>query len=646
MKSLFQEQSIKNKLTTFSMVITGAALFLACLSFSIYDVTSIRKEMVKEIKILADMIGKNCTAALSFQDKNDAAEILSALNVHDQVIWAGILDKHGNRFATYEASEASARQHLSPSLPSDKTHDFREGLLTVRKPIMLGNEVLGEVYIVSDLGELYARIRTFVVILLIVFTISSLAAFLIARKLHDGIAEPILQLTRTAKLVSDERDYSVRATKYSDDELGFLTERFNEMLGQIQERNNALQEAHDKMEKQATKLREELKQRKRLQSELARAQRLETAGRIAGQIAHDFNNLLGPLAAYPTLVRDDLPADHAAQEMLAEMEASACKIAEINQQLLALGRRGHYTQEVIDLNGQVQKVLTSLSLPREIQVKTELASDLFCIKGGSAQLVRALNNIISNAVEAMHFDGVLTVRTENIYIDNPLQHKNILKRGEYVRLEISDTGDGIDQSHLDKIFDPFFTTKTMDRMRGSGLGLSVVHGVMQDHHGHVTVDSTPGKGTTFSLFFPIVRDLNELPAPLEEVRGGNESILVVDDDPIQRKVNQQILNRLGYQVHAIASGEQAVEYVKEHPQDLLLLDMLMEGIDGTETYKRILQFRPDQRALLLSGYAKSKRVEQAIRLGAGSFIAKPISMTSLATAVRKELDQHQNNNSD
>jgi len=644
MKLRIPKQSIKSKLIIFSMLITCTGLFLACLSFSIYDLTSIRKEMIHEMKTLADIIGKNSTAALSFSDRADATEILSALNAHEHVIGAAILDEAGNRFATYEKDGQIVERRLS--LPPDKNQDFHDGYLIIKRPIMLGNELLGEVYIVSDLGEFYARLRTFALILLIVFTVSSLVAFLIARKLHVRIAEPILQLTKTAKHVSQNRDYSVRATKHSDDELGFLTERFNEMLGQIQERNNALQEAHDKMEKQAQKLRKELKQRKRLQSELALAQRLETAGRIAGQIAHDFNNLLGPLAAYPTLVRDDLPPDHPAQEMLAEMETSAAKIAEINQQLLALGRRGHYTQEAIDLNEQVQKVLNSLSLPPGIDVKQELASDLFSIKGGSAQIGRALTNIIINGVEAMHFEGVLTVRTQNVYIEKPMKHKHMLKRGEYVKLEISDTGDGIEQGNLDKIFDPFFTTKTMDRMRGSGLGLSVVHGVMQDHHGYATVDSTPGVGTTFSLFFPVARDLKQVQSSLEEIRGGSESILVVDDDPIQRKVNQQILNRLGYQVHAISSGEQAVEYVREHPHDLLVLDMLMEGIDGTETYKQILKFRPDQRAILLSGYAKSRRVEQAIQLGAGGFIAKPISMTTLAMAVRRELDQLKNNHSD
>lgn len=641
MRARLQKQPIKSKLTIYNMLITGTALLVACFAFSIYDWTSVRRQMAKEMAVLAEMIGKNCTAALSFKDRRDAREILSALKANQHVMWAAVLDSKGNLFAVYGSDGPISKQRYA--LPPDKTHDFRSGRLIVRKPITLGNEPIGEVYVISDLGELTSRIQTFIIILLIVLTISLLAAFLIARKLQSGISEPILQLTDTARTVSEKKDYSVRATKYSDDELGFLTESFNEMLAQIQQRNNELQETHDKLEKQAEKLRKELKQRKRLQSELARAQRLETAGRIAGQIAHDFNNLLGPLAAYPSLVSDDLPPDHPAQEMLSEMETSATKIAEINQQLLALGRRGHYTQEAVDLNELVQKVVESLKIPPAIQLQKNLANDLFTIKGGSAQLTRALSNIIINAIEAMHFDGVLTIYTQNFYLDQPMQQKHLIKRGEYVKLDISDTGGGIDKRHLDKIFDPFFTTKTMDRMRGSGLGLSVVHGIVQDHNGYVTVDSSP-EGTTFSLFFPVNREMEEEPSePREEVRGGDESILVVDDDPFQRRVAGAILNRLGYQVHAIDSGEKAVEYVKEHPTDLILLDMLMDGIDGTETYQKILRFRPDQRALVFSGYAMSKRVDKALELGAGGFIAKPISMQTLANAVRQELDRHKNN---
>ncbi|MFQ5822964.1 MAG: PAS domain S-box protein [bacterium] len=379
---------------------------------------------------------------------------------------------------------------------------------------------------------------------------------------------------------------------------------------------------------------------KRLQEELARAQRLESAGRVAGQIAHDFNNLLAPLTAYPTLIREELPENYSILEMVDEMESAANKIAEINQQLLALGRRGHYSMEPIDLNDLAQKVVLSQPLPKEIIVHEELSSDLFLIKGGAAQLSRALTNLIINAKEAMQGIGVLTIKTENVYLDNPLRGYQTIKRGEYVVLKVSDTGIGIEPEILDKIFDPFFTTKKMDRLRGSGLGLSVIHGIIEDHKGYITVDSTLGQGTTFTLYFPVTREIEIQAAEVvKKTKGGQEKILIIDDDPVQRRVAGQLLKRLGYKVHTVSSGEQAVKYVKMYPQDLLLLDMVMDGIDGAETYRQILENQPEQKAILFSGYAMSPRVQDALRLGAGSFISKPLTLKTLATAVRKELDK-------
>ncbi|MFQ5823476.1 MAG: PAS domain S-box protein [bacterium] len=385
----------------------------------------------------------------------------------------------------------------------------------------------------------------------------------------------------------------------------------------------------------------DITENKRLQRELARAQRLETAGRVASQIAHDLNNLLAPLTAYPTLIREDLPSNHPVLELVVEMESAANKIAEINQQLLALGRRGHYTMELIDLNDLVQKVILSQHLPNEIVLREELASDLLLIKGGVAQLTRALTNLINNAKEAMQDMGNLMFKTENVYLDKPLRGYQTIERGEYVKLNISDTGTGIAPEILDKIFDPFFTTKKMDRMRGSGLGLSVVHGIMEDINGYITVESTLGQGTTFSLYFPVSRGVeSEIPEFFEKSKGGNERILVVDDDPVQRRVASQILERMGYEVNTVSSGEQAVNYVKKHPQDLLLLDMVMNGIDGAETLRRILEFQPEQKAIIFSGYAMSQRVQEALRLGAGTFVSKPVTLNALASAVRSELDKN------
>ncbi len=384
----------------------------------------------------------------------------------------------------------------------------------------------------------------------------------------------------------------------------------------------------------------DITKRKMLQEELERAQRLESAGRVAAQIAHDFNNLLSPLAAYPYLMREELPPDSPLLDMLDEIENAADKLAEINQQLLTLGGRGHYTMESVDLNSLIHSILMSQDLPAGVKLKEKFESNLSPVKAGTSQLTGALGNLIMNAVEAMAGGGTLTVKTVTITIGEVTQGHRSAKPGDYVKLEISDTGAGIDPEILGSIFDPFFTTKTMDRKRGAGLGLSVAHGIIEDHDGYIDAHSRDGHGATFVVLLPATMPVSRKADKMaRKMMGGSERILVVDDDPIQRKVAGQLLKRLGYQVHVVPSGEKAVRHIKTRPYDLLVMDMVMSGIDGVEAYRRILEHRPNQKAIILSGYAKSNRVAQAFKLGAGSFVSKPVTQQTLAEAVRRELDK-------
>ncbi|MBI5869159.1 MAG: PAS domain S-box protein [candidate division Zixibacteria bacterium] len=378
--------------------------------------------------------------------------------------------------------------------------------------------------------------------------------------------------------------------------------------------------------------------RKQAEEQLLRAKRLEAAGQLAGQIAHDFNNLLGPLVAYPELIAPHLPPDARLQEMLHDMAAAARQIADINQELLTMSRRGHYNLEPLDLNRLVEHCLRTVSTPAPITIARELSERLPLVRGGASQIMRLLNNLINNAFDAMPDGGALTVRTAKINLDAPLKRYPDVRPGEFVRLDITDTGRGIPTGAVERIFEPFFTTKKADRRRGSGLGLAVVHSVMEDHEGYVDFDSEPGKGTTFSLYFPVNPVPSPEPAPDSSVpMGTGQRVLVVDDDSMQRRIAERTLKRLGYVVQTVASGEEAVEFVAQHPQEILLLDMVMDGIDGTETLRRIKRQYPDQIAIILSGYACSDRVDEAMRLGAKGFIQKPVHLATLAAALHDAL---------
>jgi CheY-like chemotaxis protein len=238
--------------------------------------------------------------------------------------------------------------------------------------------------------------------------------------------------------------------------------------------------------------------------------------------------------------------------------------------------------------------------------------------------------------------GALTIATSNQYLDKPIQGYDAVREGDYAVLSVSDTGEGIPAADLKRIFEPFYTKKVMGRS-GTGLGLAVVWGTVKDHDGYIDVRSEEGKGSTFSLYFPVTREdmVSEQKAVLpESYAGRGESILVVDDVKEQRELATKMLTRLGYQVSAAASGEEAIEYLKAHRVDLMVLDMIMDpGIDGLETYQKVVKNNPKQKAIIVSGFSETNRVKKAQELGAGAYVKKPYVMERIGLAVRNELDR-------
>lgn len=385
----------------------------------------------------------------------------------------------------------------------------------------------------------------------------------------------------------------------------------------------------------------------RTQKKLAQAERLETAGSIAGHIAHDFNNLLTPLLGYPDLIVDELPPDSQSRSDLMLIKKTAQQIADINQQLLALSRRGYYEQSVLNVNAVIRdlvQVLHREASAAGIEIAAKLAPDVMNIKGGSEQLARVFENLCRNGMEAVAGGGTLGISTENVYLETPAGSIETIAPGEYVCVTVTDSGHGIPEKIMSRIFDPFFTTKQATRRRGSGLGLSVVHSIVKDHAGFVDVESAVGVGSSFRLFFPICRD-EIAEVEKEGDHTGNETILVVDDDQLQIEVTSRILTKLGYRTISAQSGEDAVSISEncaragEFPA-LIVLDMVMGGgIDGAETFRRIKEINPAQRCIILSGYVETDTVSKAQALGAGPYIRKPVSMGKLGRLVRMELDR-------
>ena len=386
--------------------------------------------------------------------------------------------------------------------------------------------------------------------------------------------------------------------------------------------------------------------KKKLETQLQRAQKMEALGTLAGGVAHDLNNILSGIVSYPELLLMDLAEDSELKEPLETIQKSGFKAAAIVQDLLTLARRGVSISEVVNLNKIISEHLESPEFEKikqfhpELKVNSDLDPDLLNISGSPVHLSKTVMNLVSNAAEAMADGGTIFLTTENKYLDQPVGGYDEIEEGDYILFKISDSGIGISPEDKERIFEPFYTKKIMGRS-GTGLGMAVVWGTVKDHNGYIDLQSTEGNGTTFTLYFPVTReslvDDQSAGAP-DENYGKGEKILVVDDIEEQRMIASLILKKLGYDVNSVPGGEEAIGFLQDHSADLIVLDMIMDpGMDGLETYKQILQINPDQKAIIASGYSETWRVKEAQRLGAGAYVKKPYTIDKIGRAVTAEL---------
>jgi PAS domain S-box-containing protein len=389
-------------------------------------------------------------------------------------------------------------------------------------------------------------------------------------------------------------------------------------------------------------------ERRRLEDRLQRAEKMEAMGTLAGGVAHDLNNVLGIVVGYSELLLNDSGESSSARSKAMQIFKGGQRAAAIVQDLLTLARRGVSNRKVLNLNNIVLECwnfpeFTKISSYHpNIRIKTDLEANLLNISGSAVHLGKSLMNLVSNAAEAMPEGGAITIKTGNQYLDKPVSGYDEVREGDYVVLSVSDTGEGIPASDLKRIFEPFYTKKVMGRS-GTGLGLAVIWGTVKDHLGYINVESQEGKGTIFTLYFPVTREeisQEQVSISAAEYMGNGESILVVDDVKEQRELAGTMLKKLNYTVVSVSSGEEAVEYLKQNAVGLVILDMIMDpGMDGLDTYAKILEIHPHQRAIIVSGFSETERVSRTQALGAGTYVKKPYVLENLGLAVRKELDQ-------
>lgn len=389
-------------------------------------------------------------------------------------------------------------------------------------------------------------------------------------------------------------------------------------------------------------------EKKELQRQLQKAQKMEVVGVLAGGVAHDLNNILSGVINYPELILLHLPEDSPLQKPVKSIQASGLRAAEVVEDLLTIARGVAINKEISNLNMIVDEYLTSSEHQQikqthpALRFKKELDPDLLNVDCSRIHVTKALMNLVINASESTNSPlGTVTIATRNCYLDKPLKGYEQVRTGEYTVLSVSDNGPGTGPADLERIFEPFYTKKKMGRS-GSGLGLAVVWNIIQDHQGYKDVRSDEN-GTMFELYFPAERtplDSQKKAVSLKEYTGNEESILVVDDEEQQRDIAFRLLTELNYKAATAASGRAAIEYVRRKSFDLILLDMVMpNGMNGRETYEEIIKIHPGQKAIIASGYARTKEVMAAQALGAGKYLKKPYVLEKLGMAIREELQR-------
>jgi two-component system, cell cycle sensor histidine kinase and response regulator CckA len=380
--------------------------------------------------------------------------------------------------------------------------------------------------------------------------------------------------------------------------------------------------------------------RKGLEKQLQNAQKMEAIGTLAGGIAHDFNNLLAGIQGRVSLMLMGKDAVYADFEHLKEIESYIDSATRLTRQLLAFAKGGKYEVTPTDLNGLIHDQNRMFGRTRkEISIHGAYEENLWPVEVDRGQLEQAILNLYVNAWQAMDVGGEIHVETQNVVLDAQCTRPHDVKLGKYVKLTVRDTGVGMDHEIQEKIFDPFFTTKEMGR--GTGLGLASTYGIVKNHGGFIDVDSQKGHGSTFTLYLPASqKEIVPEKKPTEDLLRGSETILFVDDEDILTAFAEDLLGRLGYTVLIAGSGKEALEIYEENRDriDMVLLDMVMPGMSGGETYDNLKSLNPHIKALLSSGYSIDGQAVAILDRGCNGFIQKPFKIKQLSQKLREILD--------
>ena len=734
----FRDEPITRKLTLVTMLTTSVALLLACAAFGTYDLSRFRDTTTRELKILADIISSNSTAALVFNDQDAAQENLVALAAQQHIISACIYTQEGEDFAAYFRGEVSRD---CPPQPAHWGPRFENGNLGLFQPIVLDGEKIGSIFLQSDLQDMYARLRRSAAIVAFVMLAATLAAFLLSSRVQRVISTPILGLVETAKYVSDEKDYSARAKKYGEDELGVLVDSFNRMLGQIQEQDLTLRQreehfrslienasdvitildgdgtiryispsiervleykpqdlagknildlvhaedtqivqntlSHSIQNPGPTPLIEfrflhndaswhileavgnfldksavesivvnfrDVTVQKRATAELQQAKEAAEAANTAksqflANMSHELRTPLNAIIGYSDMLREEAK-DQGQQDSIPDLQ----KIHTAGKHLLNL------INDILDISkieaGKMDLFLEVLELPSIIQevvatlhplvekgntLKVNCPADMGTVCVDAMKVRQVLFNLLSNACKF----------TERGTISLDVTRKKVDGR-DWIHCRVKDTGVGMTPEQMEKLFLDFtqVDASTTRKFGGTGLGLAISMRFCRLMGGDITAESTVGEGSTFTIRLPAEVCMPDKESSvsaavsLTKQESSPKTVLVIDDDSTQRDLITRNLNREGFQVISASSGEEGIQLAKRLSPMAITLDVMMPGMDGWATLKA-LKGDPELAMIpvILLTIVDNKNL--GYRLGASSYLVKPIDPNRLAAVLRK-----------
>jgi len=656
----FSRWPIDRKLALVVTATTLAALALSFAAVFFFDSVAARRALVRELSIAGEIVSDRSTAAIAFDDPNSAMESLEALAARPSILGAVLLDGANEELATFTRSEQTAERLSTVRLTSLENRAAFEGdYLHLVQAIELDGRRIGTLILESDLRDIRIRQSRFLAIALGVGVFSFALSFVLSSRLRRIISDPVLRLADAAQRVARERDYSMRVPRPSEDELGALVDAFNSMLEELSRRDVALIAERDRAEAAAERantllaesreakeaLEHEVVERRRLESQMQRTQKLESLGVLSGGIAHDFNNLLTGILGNADMAFRSLPQGSRERDLLDQVKTAAEAAADLTAQLLAYSGRGSYRMEPIDLSDLVDEMgrLLGSSISKKVRLEYDLGRELPLIEVDPTQIRQVVMNLITNASEAIgDAPGDVRLHTGAMYVGREKLVQSYthddLPPGEYVFVEVADSGCGMSEETLQNIFDPFFTTK----FTGRGLGLAALLGIVRRHRGTIFVSSQVGAGTTFRVLLPASdaeRTAEDERKDEPAVWQASGRVLVIDDEPGIRRFARMLLDEAGFEVELAADGDEGIEMLQGEAglPDLVLLDLTMPRKGGIEVLSEIRKRSAEVPVVLMSGFTEGEVATVLESDARTHFLQKPFTAESLEEVLRTAL---------